>query len=60
MENTLAKRKRTKRQTWNLQDIVQKTKDRVNRTQLKTCGVLRKGQQFLLHMWHVSCYSIQL
>ena len=44
----------------NLQNITQKTKDRTTRTPLNTRiygNVLRKGNQFLLHLRHLSCYS---
>jgi len=40
------------------QTTIYKTKDRVTRTPLKTGSgthVLRKGKQFLLHLWHPSC-----
>jgi hypothetical protein len=44
----------------NLQNITQKTKDRTTRTPLNTRiygNVLRKGNQFLLHLRNLSCYS---
>ena len=40
-----------------LQNITHKTKDTVTRTLLKTGDELRKGKQFLLHMWHPSSKS---
>jgi hypothetical protein len=42
----------------NLQNSTQKDKDQATRTPLKIGGltkVLRKGKQFLFHMWHLSC-----
>jgi len=33
------------------------TNDRATPTQLRT-QVLRKGRQFLLHIWHPSCYTL--
>ena len=49
------KDKRTNNDLWN---ITQKTKDRATQTPLKPgwTQVLWKGQQFLLHMWHMSYY----
>ena len=49
-----------KRTNNDLQNFAYKTKDRVMRTPPKNRGcaqVLWKGQQFLLHQWHPSCYS---
>jgi hypothetical protein len=39
-----------------LPSMAQKTKDRATRTR-RWIHVLWKGNQFLLHMWHPSCYS---
>ena len=49
-------RRKHKRTGNDLQNITQKTKDRAIQTQLQTGGSA-KGKQFLLHMWHPSCYS---
>jgi hypothetical protein len=38
-----------------LYNTTQKTKDRATRTSVKP--IFRKVKQFLLHMWHPSCYS---
>ena len=46
----------TKRTNIDLQNITQKTKDRATRN-LGWTPVLRKSKQFLLRMWHMSCYS---
>jgi len=43
-----------------LQNNAQETKDRATRTPLKPGdehNVLQKDDQFLLHMWHPSCYN---
>ena len=40
----------------NLQSTTQKTKNQATQTPLKT-QVLQKDKQFLLHMWHLLCYS---
>ena len=56
--NIMAKIKRTNNY---LQNTTQKTKDPETRTSLKPGDelkcLLRKCKQFLLHMWHSSCYS---
>ena len=44
--------KNYKRTNNDLQNITKKTKDRATRTPLKPGWI-----QFLLHMWHPSCYS---
>jgi hypothetical protein len=50
-------RKKKDRRTDNdLQTITQNNKERATRVRLKT-GMLRQGKKFLLHMWHLSCYS---
>ena len=59
-DNTMAKRTRTNN---DLQNIIQKTKDRSTQTTLKTRGAFRcsrRGKQFLLHKWkplYYSCYK---
>jgi hypothetical protein len=59
-DNTMAKRTRTNN---DLQNIIQKTKDRSKQTTLKTRGAFRcsrRGKQFLLHKWqplYYSCYK---
>jgi hypothetical protein len=56
-DNAMAKRKRTNN---DLQITTQITKDRTRQASRKYLGwtrVLHKGKQFLLHMWHSSCYS---
>ena len=47
------KKKKDKRINNDLQNITQKTKDRVTRNPLKTEG----NVYVLLHKWHPSCYS---
>jgi hypothetical protein len=48
----MAKRKKTNN---NLQNTTHKTKNRTTLTLLKQR--VNSGKQFLLHMWHPSCYS---
>ena len=43
-----------------LQNTSQKTEDRTSRTHTKNWGwtqVIRQNKQFLLPLWHLSCYS---
>ena len=46
-----------KRQNNDLQNITKKTKDPATRIPLINGGELRKGKQFLFHMWQPHCYS---
>jgi hypothetical protein len=58
IDNTITKTKKNNRMHNDLQHITQKINDRATRTPLKPgwTHVLRKGRQFLLHMWHPSFY----
>ena len=49
-------KKKDRRTNNDLQTNTQKNKDRSTRTPLNT-RMLRKGNTFLLHTWHLSCYS---